>query len=258
MSVLNLIMRIRFLVIAVLMVISGCTNRKPVQENDEMLVSLFDVDLNSGELDEPTHTWHVSDECICVVYGYGYNDSEFVQSMNNELFRQYGSYEDGGAIYPLVFPGDFKRGTKHYISLLSEYLGSRNVKGIIILGTPEGTCSALGRMQDSYGGQLPYPVISLFSQDDVLGMEYSSDFVLDKSLKAEINGIIAEEDSENFVENVPEILKTCVKYVSISDAPFEKNARLLEIVKKVTGQSETGRYSDPDTGLYSINHFVLE
>ena len=39
---------------------------------------------------------------------------------------------------------------------------------------------------------------------------------------------------------------------------LEKNAELYEIVKKVAVNKRTGRYSDPETGLISINHFVLE
>ncbi|MBR7063565.1 MAG: hypothetical protein IKI31_00160 [Treponema sp.] len=26
---------------------------------------------------EPTQTWHVGNECICILFGYGYNDKDF-------------------------------------------------------------------------------------------------------------------------------------------------------------------------------------
>ncbi|MBQ1629217.1 MAG: hypothetical protein II098_08695 [Treponema sp.] len=258
MTILNLMCRIRFFIIVLVMVFSGCSNRENVPSSEEGLVSLYDIDAADAGLEDPTQTWHVTDERVCIVYGYGYNDDEFVKSMNSELFSLYGSCFDGGLIYPLVFPGDFKRGTKHYISVLYDYIVSKKLKGLVILGAPEGTCTAIGRLQDFYNGHIPYPIFSFFSQDDVLGMEYSSDFVLDKAQKAEINGIVANEKSQDFVEDVPDMLKASVKCILNSDAPFEKNARLFEVVKKIAGTEKTGRYSDPETGLFSINHFVME
>lgn len=222
------------------------------------IVSLYDAGDDSKELNEPAQLWHISDECICVLYGYGYNDNSFIATMNNKLYSLYGNYADGGKIYSLVFPDDFKRGSKQYISILYDYLIEKNVKGIVLLGAPEGTYIALAKLQDRFDGKIPYPIISLFSQDDVLAMEYSSDFVLDKAQKAEINGLIKNEEGQDFVKEVPEILQNSVKCISFCDAPFEKNAELYEIVKKISGNKKTDRYSDPETGLISINHFVLE
>ena len=228
-----------------------------INENND-IVTLYDAGEDKKDLELPTQLWHVSDEIICVLYGYGYNDDSFVKEMNEALFFKYGNYMDGGLIYPLVFPNDFKRGTKNYISFLYDYLADMNVRGIVMLGAPDGTHFALAKLQDRFNGKIPYPVISLFSQDDVLAMEYSSDFVLDKAQKAEINGLIQNEEGQDFVKEVPDILSECVKCINLSDAPFEKNAELYEIVKKVAVNKRTGRYSDPETGLISINHFVLE
>lgn len=222
------------------------------------IVTLYDAGEDKKDLELPTQLWHVSDEAICVLYGYGYNDDSFVNEMNGVLFERYGNYADGGKIYPLVFPNDFKRGSKNYISFLYDYLVNINVRGVVLLGAPDGTHSALAKLQDYFDGKIPYPIFSLFSQDDVLAMEYSSDFVLDKAQKAEINGLIRNEENQDFVKEVPDILMECIKCIDYSDAPFEKNAELYEIVKKVSANKKTGRYSDPETGLISINHFVLE
>lgn len=245
-------------IVIFLLNLTACEKKSSKTYENSDIVTLYEAGEDSKDLELQTQLWHVSDECICVLYGYGYNDDTFVKEMNESLFSRYGNYVDGGLIYPLVFPNDFKRGTKNYISFLYDYLVELNVRGIVMLGAPDGTHVALTKLQDHFDGKIPYPVISLFSQDDVLAMEYSSDFVLDKAQKAEINGLIQNEEGQDFVNEVPDILKECVKCIDFSDAPFEKNAELYEIVRKVAVNKKTGRYADPETGLISINHFVLE
>lgn len=243
----------------ILSLFCGCSEKASEISDADTLVNLYEADEDGLDLALETQLWHDSPECICVLYGYGYNDEEFVSKMNEMLYKKYGSAEDGGFIFSVVFPDDFKRGSKYYITSLYDYLSDKNIKGIVILGAPEGTCTAIGRLQDSFDGVLPYPVFSLFSQDDVLGMEYSADFVLDKAQKAEINGIIRNEEEEAaFVKDVPEILLASVLCLRNSDGPYEKNSKLFDVVKKITGKAKTGRYYDPETNLPSINHFVLE
>lgn len=222
------------------------------------LVTLYDAGNDSLELKEKTQTWHKSNDCVVVVFGYGYNDSEFVQKEEQKLFTQYGNFYEGGRLLSLVFPDNFKRGTRTYITELANILSDKEVSALVILGAPDGTYAAIAKIQDSYDGKIPFPIISLFSQDDVLGMEYSADFVLDKTQKAQLNGIVVPESEQEFAEEVPFILEKALHYSDISDAPFEKDAKLFDIVKMITGSAKVMRYSDPETGLISINHFVLE
>ncbi len=220
------------------------------------------VDVTSAQedsivLENATQLWHEDNRCICVLFGYGYNDSDFVSSMKKKLFSEYGNFEEGGLILPLVFPDDFKRGSKAYISSLSSVLEDKNISGIVLLGAPEGTYSAIARLQDLRDEFFDFPVISLFSQDDVVAMEDSADFVIDKAQKAEINGLVAETE-QSFVSDVPELLLNSVRFAKLANAPFKKNSELYEIVKKLVYPMKVSRYVDPETGLISINHFVLE
>lgn len=237
-------------------IFTDCSKKEPEVFTDGQ-INLADANPEEYNSDEPTQTWHETNRKICVLYGYGYNSEEFIQETNGRLYKNFGSAENGGLIYSLVFPDDFKRGSRTYITNLTELLNGKEIQGIVLLGAPEGTHVAIARMQDSWGGNLPYPVFTLFPQDDVLGIEDSSDFVLDKAQKAEINGILAEEE-QTYVQEIPEILENCVKIISYSDSSFEKNAGLFEIVKNICGKLNVTRYSDTDTGLISINHFVLE
>lgn len=236
----------------------SCSKKSSYTFTASKIVTLSDAGEDSDQLKLPTQTWHKSNDCVVVVFGYGYNDEEFITSMKEKLLLKYGNYNDDGRLLPLVFPDDFKHGTRTYITDLANILSDKEVSALVILGAPEGTYKAIARMQDSYDGVLPYPVISFFSQDEVVAMEDSSDIVIDKAQKAEINGIIATESTADFVKEVPEFLERALKLADISESPFAKDAKLFDIVKMITGKAKVARYSDPETGLISINHFVLD
>ena len=242
--------------VSVFLLLAGCSiEKQPVQIDGN--VTLRETQPDSVNFDENPQLWHATNKKICVLYGYDYNSPEFIKETNKMLFEKYGSAEDDGLILPVVFPDDLKKGTKVYITNLTYLLEDVELQGIILLGAPEGTHYAIARLQDSWGGTLPYPVFSLFPQDDILGIEDSSDFVLDKAQKADINGLINEEEQSE-IKEIPLIIDNCVRFISYSDSAFEKNSKLYEVVKKVCKDLKVERYSDPDTGLISINHFVLE
>ena len=238
--------------------ISSCSKKTETAFSTSSLVTLYDAEEDSKELSLPSQLWHKSNDCIAVVFGYGYNDSDFVTETKERLFARYGNYNENGRLLPLVFPEDFKRGSRTYITDLAHILEDKEVSALVILGAPEGTYAAIARLQDSYDGTLPFPVISLFSQDDVLGMEYSADFILDKRQKAQLNGIIEAQSDQEFVEEIPELLDRSVYLADISEEPFKKDEKLFDIVKMITGKAKISRYSDTETGLISINHFLLD
>lgn len=235
----------------------SCGKNNNITISGSNLVSVTDTE-ESAEIFKPTQLWHKSNSHVVVLFGYGYNDENFVEATKSKLEEKYGSSENDGRLISLVFPEDFKHGSRTYITDLANILSNKEVSALVILGAPEGTYKAIARMQDSYDGTLPFPVISLFSQDEVLGMEYSSDFILDKTQKAQLDGTMENESDQAFVKDVPALLERALYLADISESPFAKDAKLIEIVKMVTGKLMVSRYSDPETGLISINHFVLE
>ena len=82
------------LIITFLCCLISCerTSSKINENND--IVTLYDAGEDKKDLELPTQLWHVSDEIICVLYGYGYNDDSFVREMNEALFFKYGNYMD--------------------------------------------------------------------------------------------------------------------------------------------------------------------
>lgn len=202
--------------------------------------------------------WHPSPERICILFGYAYNGADFTIKMIEELEALYGSAENDGLILPLVFPDDFKRGGKAFVSEFGAMLEAEELRGIILLGAPEGTHKAIARIQDAFGGSAPYPIFSFFSQDDVLAMEDSADILIDKAQKAELDGVVPPGTELSLGKEVPELLKNAAAVIASSDAPFEKNAELIALAERLTSGAKLSRYTDTETGLVSVNHFVME
>lgn len=246
------------LIFAAAFFISSCGKKTEKRFSDSRLITLCEAAEDSTALALPSQLWHKSNKSIVVFFGYGYNDETFVKKIKNSLFQKYGNSSEGGKLLALVFPDDFKHGARTYTTNLANILDDKEVSGIVILGAPEGTYKAITRIQDEYNGKLPFPVISLFSQDDVLGTEYTSDIVIDKKQKAKMNGILETESEQEFAGEAVSIIEKAVLFADIAEAPFEKDANLFNIAKMLAGSSKISRYVDSETGLIPINHFVLD
>ena len=167
--------------------------------------------------------WHFAEKKICVIFGYNYNNDEFVNEALSLFSREYGLAEDGGLVLPLVYPKDFLHSGRARISSLKDLVSDYMLDGMIILGAPEATHRALGVIEDEFGGKKPYPVASFFPQDDMLS-----------------------------------ILMSSVEYLSSCAAPLERLSE-IEHAKLLLGEKHTiKRYIDNDTGLVPENHFILE
>ena len=238
--------------------IISCTKDFASSDIVEGTVVLNDTDIDISENAMPTQMWHQTNKTLCVLLGYGYNTPELSEEIINLLGTKFGLKEDDGLILPLVYPNDFKRGNKYYISELRNILKDKDLCGIILLGAPEGTNNAIAKIEDSYDGEKPFPVFSFFSQDELLGMEYVADFVLDKEMKANISGEVEEEAVQEPVVDFAKIVIHATKSMVMLERPLKKDKNLQSFVEYIVLDNKINRYIDPDTGLYSINHFVLE
>jgi len=197
---------------------------------------------------------------IVVILGYGYNDEDNVSKITQSLNSNFGveTEEKSALISLLVYPQDFMVAGKERISSLVDKVEDKNLAGMIILGSPEGLHIALNKLQDkTENGRLPYPVFTLFSQDDVLGSESTSDFVLDYAHKT--NTIEGE-----VTDFIPDFDATVILTNSISQMielrePLKADSGLQSFVENLLDKNRTLiRYVDGETGLQSINHFIFE
>ena len=216
--------------------------------------------------------WTPVENHIAVLFGYGYNDKPFVDSICSVLADEYGLEENDGLILPLVYPQDFiVTGSVARISNLSSIIKEKNCKSLITLGAPEFTHRALAKLQDENQN---CTVISLFSQDDVLGTESGSFLVFDF---AEKELVLSDNDDEIVSsENSSEELKSLTndtelqhldkmdfiltKVIETLKNPIDmENKEISQVATNILGKDwEVSAFLDADTGLRSSNHFVLK
>lgn len=239
---------------------TSCKKQKtPVPESEQVHINIQQPQ-DSQVLDTQNQRWHVTNKRVCVIFGYDFNTPEAVEKFTALLGQRYGLESEGGLIYTLVYPDNFKHGGKSYATELAADLTStdRDLAGIIILGAPENTHTAFAKLQDFWEMGVPFPVYALFPQDDVLGLESTCDFVLDKEQHTDLSGDVApEETASQIILEAPEVLTDCIDYMLEMEGPFVKDSTLPKHVQQMLRDKKIHHYVDPESGIQSINHFVL-
>ncbi len=240
-------------------VLAGCKKHK--KEIDPSQVTELVAQNSSKEaLSEKPQSWHVTNKRVLVILGYGFNDAEISSNMKNILEENFGLDEENGLVKVLVFPDDFKRGTRFYPSELYSKIQEidKELSGIVILGAPENTHIALARNQDNWNQEVPYPVIALFPQDEVLGLEATCDIVLDKGQTASLTGETETTEVESqLIEEAPEVLVETITYIQSLNYSLEKTSSIQVHLMQMLKDKNIHHYIDPESGLQSINHFIL-
>ena len=239
---------------------TSCKKDKAQVSESEQVQLYIQPSSNSQILETENQTWHVTNKRVCVIFGYDFNAPEAVEKFTSLLAGRYGLESDGGLIYTLIYPDNFKHGAKSYATELATALTStdRDLAGVIILGAPENTHTAFAKLQDFWEMGVPYPIYALFPQDDVLGLESTCDFVLDKEQQTDLSGDIAPEETvSQIILEAPEVLTDCIDYMLEMEGPFVKDSTLPKHVTQMLKDKKIHHYVDPESGIQSINHFVL-
>lgn len=237
--------------------------KKPVQNETTLVPQDFVPEKNLASDSMPE--WHHSFKKICIVFGYGYNEKNYVQGIVESLAKKYGLDDgtpDSGLIFPLVFPDDFPG---ERITRLSSLIGERELAGLIIIGAPERTNNAIASLEDEWDtrdNMIPYPVYCFFPQDDIAGIEATSNFVLDRTLEGS-GSIDDETDKEEVAQtqivDLDMLLSRAVEYMFLSEHPLPSDENLITHVSRIVGKKyKVSRYIDAQSGLQSVNHFLIE
>lgn len=241
-----------------LLTLAGC-NKKANHKADK---SAADIEFSDGIVDDFSDSpqrWHITNKRLLVLFGYDFNTPQVYEPILASLQRRFGLDADGGLILPLVYPNDFRHGARGYSGDLLAVLQdpSYDFCGALLIGAPENTHLAIARNQDEWQ-ETPYPVIALFPQDDVLGLEATCDIVLDKGFTAGLVGDTVEDETvaQAFPE-AEEIILQSIDYMLALSGPLEKNGILQNHVLQMYKDRKIHHYTDPETGLQAINHFVL-
>lgn len=248
-----------FLSCAILFSFGSCKkNKTPVYDANS--IDLTITDSSNEDLLSVQNKWHSTNKRVCVIFGYDFNTPEQTSSLLSLLEENFGLDSEGGLIYPLIYPTDFKHGTRGYVNDLTNALqdNDKDFIGVVILGAPENTHSAFAKNQDKWNQEVPYPVVALFPQDDVLGLESTCDIVIDKGHTSQNTGEIeAEETDAQVIPEAPEILVETVRYISNLSYALPKDSSVQTHVTQMLKGRSFHHYTDPESGLKAINHFVL-
>ncbi len=248
-----------FSLLAFSFIFSGCKKKQETYDTNSIDLTLSKAE--ESKLSEQPQKWHVTNKRVCVLFGYDFNNPEIKEPLLTLLRNNFGLDEDGGLIYPLSYPDDFKHGVRGYASDFAAILqdDTLDLAGIVLLGAPENTHTALAKNQDKWEQNVPYPVIALFPQDDVLGIESTCDIVVDKGQTAGLTGEVAPEESDGQIhQNAPEIIVETIRYIQLLDGAPSRSRDLQKHMEQMLEGFQFHHYVDPESGLQSINHFVLK
>ena len=228
--------------------IFSCTEKKESLKNQ-----MGDIILTPElvEKTERTPIWNYTDKKIILVLAHSFNDEEFISNATELIKKTFGLAQDGGAVYIMTYPADFKHGNSERLTNLKDKVEELDAKGVIIFGAPLDTHTVLGKIQDNYDGNHTFPVFSLFPQDDILGTESVSDIVIEHERK---EGGTESEDvdklSLTYVKNSVELMLENI------DNDLQ-NSDLTLLAEKIVQNNDIKHYVDGETGLSAINHFVI-
>ena len=246
------------------LILSGCKkqqNKKAYEADSiELTTDISDETKALSDLMNTNQKWHLTNKRVAVLFGYDFNNEDVKADLLAVLQENFGLAEEGGLIYPITYPEDFKHGVRGYASDFAAILQSDelDLAGVVLLGAPENTHVALARNQDKWNQEVPYPVVALFPQDDVLGIESTCDIVVDKGQTAGLTGEIAPEESDGQIhQNAPEIIVETIKYIQLLDGAPSRSKELQKHMEQMLAGFQFHHYTDPESGLLSINHFVL-
>ena len=245
------------LIIICLVGIISCKKEEIPLDNSVSTIELQDG--NEEELVQSPQKWHLTNKRLFVLFGYDFNLPQVFEPILQELKENFGLDSDGGLILPFIYPGDFKHGTRGYSTDFFNVLQDNTYDfcGVLLIGAPENTHYAIARNQDAWG-RVPYPVIALFPQDDTLGLEATCDIVLDKGFTAGLKGDNVEDETvtQSFPE-ASEIINRTIEYILALNGPLEKNTNIQNHILQMYKDKKIHHYTDPESGLQAINHFVL-
>ena len=214
---------------------------------------------------------------IALVFGHGYETPESQEVVLSILAENFGLAQDEGLILPLTFPEVYFQNKRVRNAWLRETLEGEDVFAIITLAAPEKTHFALADLQDKgFSGK----VYSIFPQDNELGTESGSEFVLNyKFLGARLDEspvyVIDEtkdvaslinknyEEEGTFKGDISKVLIPIIKRIKsvnknvIPETPASFANYIKEEYQTVFPDSTLTPYVDAQTGIKSLNHYVL-
>ena len=90
-----------------------------------------------------------------------------------------------------------------------------------------------------------------------MGQEYTCDIVLEYERNAQ-EQVDSTEVEQKIDKDAEDIAFKAVRYMALLNGPLPMNDQLREHIQNIVGDKQIKRYVDHDTGIQSMNHYVLE
>ena len=227
----------------------GNSSTKIVLDENTLIIEPKESSEDMGNKSQSL--WTNDEGVVVVLFGYGFNEPSFTNSILQKIKDEFGVENENGLVLPVIFPDDLH----NRISSLNDFLGDRQIRGIILLGAPERTHIALAKIHNDWDNMTPFNIFSFFPQDEVLGQEGTCNFVVEyprlHTELSEDSGVIQSAD-----ESV-EIIMNSIRYVAQLPGSIPCDKDLQFHVQNILKGKKIKPYVDSETGITSVNHFLI-
>ena len=227
----------------------GNSSTKIVLDENTLIIEPKESSEDMGNKSQSL--WTNDEGVVVVLFGYGFNEPSFTNSILQKIKDEFGVENENGLVLPVIFPDDLH----NRISSLNDFLGDRQIRGIILLGAPERTHIALAKIHNNWDNMTPFNIFSFFPQDEALGQEGTCNFVVEyprlHTELSEDSGVIQSAD-----ESV-EIIMNSIRYVAQLPRSIPSDQDLQFHVQNILKGKKIKPYVDSETGITSVNHFLI-
>ncbi len=110
------------------LILSGCKKQQKKKTYDtdsiELTTDISDETKALSDLMNTNQKWHLTNKRVAVLFGYDFNNEDVKTDLLAVLQENFGLAEEGGLIYPITYPEDFKHGVRGYASDFAAILQS--------------------------------------------------------------------------------------------------------------------------------------
>ena len=267
----------KFFLLFIFIFLTFSCEKKEIVKNENIEIE-NQIEPNNSDVISDLPLWIPGDYSkVVVVFGHGYETEESQKEVVSVLENYFGLAENKGLIITRTFPKVYFENKKVSADWLRKSIAKDDVFAIITIGAPEKTHFTLADLQDNgFSGK----VYSVFPQDNILGTESGSEFVLSyKSL-----GVKLDESPVYVIDEAKEISTTMAKsYEEEGMFSGDVTKVLIPIIKRLKSvnnkaipetpssfvnylKNNYGEYFpdftltpflDAQTGIKSLNHYVL-
>ena len=227
----------------------GNSSTKIVLDENTLIIEPKESSEDMGNKSQSL--WTNDEGVVVVLFGYGFNEPSFTNSILQKIKDEFGVENENGLVLPVIFPDDLH----NRISSLNDFLRDRQIRGIILLGAPERTHIALAKIHNDWDNMTPFNIFSFFPQDEALGQEGTCNFVVEyprlHTELSEDSGVIQSADQS------VEIIMNSIRYVAQLPGSIPCDKDLQFHVQNILKGKKIKPYVDSETGITSVNHFLI-